>query len=165
MPKQLYGSIKAPACILFFQWSDNRWRIENCQRYGHTYRLVRDIPMTYGNCSTEAAEFWRVCGKCPSVRNRPVCCRPSRSSTQPRQVTCAARDSNGRQRSVNGTMMVEVIDFCRCDHNCSGWPINLRPPFVATRMSHQYSLLLYLISLFEQYPRALEICQFWNFRL
>lgn len=109
-----------PCVTQFPIWSDSRWRIENCPRHGHTYRLVRDIPMTYGNCSTEAAAFWRVCGKCPPVRNRPVCCNPSRSSTQPRRVTCAARDSNGRQRTVTGTVMVEVIDFCRCDHNCSG---------------------------------------------
>lgn len=139
-----------PILVLFFQWSDSRWRIENCPRHGHTYRLVRDIPMTHGNCSTDAAEFWRVCGKCPAVRNRPVCCNPSRSSTQPRRVTCAARDSNGRQRTVTGTVMVEVIDFCRCDHNCSGWPTDLRhPKFVATRMSPSIQHIIMHIALFN----------------
>jgi len=107
-----------PCVTQFPNWTQSPWHEANCAKYGHTYRLTKPFAMSYGNCSLTTAEAWRVCGLCPLNRNRPVCCHPFRSTTQMREAACLVRSSEGQVNRVLGSVPVEVVDFCKCDHKC-----------------------------------------------
>jgi thiol oxidase len=119
MEVQVRLCLLRPCVVQFPDWNRSIWHVTNCPKLGHTYRLARPQPMSLGGCTTVAGDNWRICGRCPpSASGRNVCCRPARSVSRLVDAQCRRQSPSGLA-DVRGQVLVEVIEYCICDENCS----------------------------------------------
>lgn len=103
---------------------------QDCRGAGSMYRLGTPLHLSTLNCTSEALQDWKVCGRC-SHEGSPVCCRPSTTSSKKVKMTCSNLEvsreaddgwvwlnrSGASVTTVATTMTARVVDMCQCSQD------------------------------------------------